>query len=86
MKSNTEKLAELINSRIHAVVQGQSTVTTEIGTINANLGLLVASVNDIIERDSYYLTSRKPIVEAGDKVLVIWVGSIPIIIDTLIEP
>lgn len=93
MKDGTEKLAELINSRIQAVVQGRATVTAEIGRLKGNGDLAVSSLSNEVSQDSYYITDALKqkrekdgrIAPAGSKVLVIWAGSIPIIVDALTE-
>lgn len=90
MKDGTERLAELINARIQDVVKGRETTTTEIGKIKSNGALAVGSLTNEIPQDSYYITGalakkkeEKGYITQGESVLVIWVGSQPIVVDTL---
>ena len=91
MKDGTQKLAELINSRIQTVVQGRESVVAELGKIKANGSLAVNSLTNEIPQGSYYiagaLAKKKEekgyITQSGESVLVIWVGSLPIAIDTV---
>lgn len=76
-----EKLANTINNRCSRIQRANKDIVTEIGTINKDLSLKVTSIRNSIPKGDYMYLEPKP--EAGDSVLVTWVGNEPIVIGKL---
>lgn len=83
--NNIERLGDLISSQMKRTVEGNSSVIAELGTIGKNKSLKVTSIRNSIPKGQYMITktlSEKGI-SNGDRVLVIWVGYEPVVIDTV---
>ena len=83
--NNIERLGDLLSNRMKETVHGNSSVTAELGTIGSNLSLSVTSIRNSIPKGQYMI-SRNVILnglEKGNRVLVVWVGNEPVVIDVV---
>lgn len=98
MSSNPiEEFGRMVNEQIHNVVRGNKGITLELGTIGANMSLKVSSLGNAIPKGDYMVslhlkldtTSGLPSqlrgLRKGDRVLVAWVGTEPVVIDILVS-
>lgn len=103
--NNIDRLGDLLTSQMQRTVNGNKSITAELGTIGANLSLKVASFKNSIPRGQYMISRSLSIgakdskltvtnsgekvlvpdtmrsVNPGDRVLVVWVGSEPVVVD-----
>lgn len=107
--SNIEELGKMLNTHMKNVTSRNTGITVELGTINANMALTVASLGNAIPKGDYMLSLHlKPTgtfqtetteghthtvtlpdklrgLKAGDRVIVAWVGTEPIVVDIVVS-
>ena len=79
--NNIERLGELLSNQMKRTVDGNASVTAELGTIGDHKSLKVTSIRNSIPKGQYMLTKSAKNVSTGDRVLVIWVGYEPVVVD-----
>lgn len=78
MASNIQKLGNQLAERMKRTAGAAVPVFAELGTINTNLSLTTDGLSTPIPA-SDYMTPSGVTLTAGDRVLVIWIGSNPVI-------
>ena len=83
--NNIDRLGDLIAGQIKKTIVGNASIITELGQIKANNALQVSSLKNYIPKGQYMVarTARENGLSAGDRVIVIWVGNEPIVIDVV---
>lgn len=83
--NNIDRLGDLIAGQIKKTIAGNASIITELGQIKANNALQVSSLKNYIPKGQYMVTrtARENGLSAGDRVIVIWVGNEPIVIDVV---
>lgn len=79
MSSHADSLAKTINSQVRRIFNENQSVIVELGTIKSDLSLAIPSLNDTIPKGEYMTAGGVGNLENDDVVLVLWVGSEPII-------
>lgn len=124
MSSNIEELGKMMNVQMKNVMSANSGVMVELGVINSNMSLSVASLGNAIPKGDYmvslHLTKASLILDttkveletgtaeahkhsvashghkvtipaklrelkAGDRVLVVWCGTEPVVVDIVVS-
>lgn len=108
--NNIEELGKIINQQMKEVLNRNKGITVELGTINANNSLSVASLSNAIPKGDYMISlhltqssqtlntssveehehsinlpSKLRGLKSGDRVIVAWVGTEPIVIDIVVS-
>ena len=92
------RLARVINDRIHDYMDSQD-LAAEFGRIGDDMSLVTDSFPRSIPKGSYFLlqsisgkevpveggTAVMPRLSAGSRVLVVWVGSKPVVLDVVVS-
>lgn len=106
MSSQIEELGKLMKSQMNNVFNANRGITVELGTINKNMSLSVASLGNAIPKGDYMIslhlthanlkieTENKDTItlpqklrglQAGDRVIVAWVGTEPVVADIVVS-
>ena len=105
-----EELGMLMNSQMKNIMKRNTGITLELGTINNDMGLSVASLGNAIPKGDYMVSlhlSQESLeietsteeehehvvslpanlrgLQAGDRVIVAWVGTEPIVVDVVVS-
>lgn len=105
-----EELGQLMNSQMKNIMKRNMGITVELGTINQNMSLSVASLGNAIPKGDYMISlhlsqesqkiqtsteeehqhdvtlpSELRGLQAGDRVIVAWVGTEPIVVDVVVS-
>lgn len=79
MSSHSDALAKTINNQIRRLYKENESVIVELGTITADVSLSVPSLSDTIPKGEYMTGRGVGKLNRDDVVLVLWVGSEPIV-------
>lgn len=79
--NNIERLGDLLSNQMKRTAEGNSSVFAELGTIGSNKSLKVTSIRNLIPKGQYMITKTAKDATKGDRVLVVWVGYEPIVVD-----
>lgn len=82
---NVERLGNLLKSEMKQTAKGNKDIFTELGTIQKNKSLKISSVRNPIPAGQYMVTraAKEEGLSSGDRVVVIWVGFEPIVLDVV---
>lgn len=83
MASNIEKLGETLQGRMHTVRKSKSATLIELGSLVGEKILKPDTSPGPIPQGEYSLCSSGK-VKAGDRVLIVWCGDEPVIIDKIV--
>ena len=124
MSNPIEDLGKIMDTQMKSIVKGNQGITTELGTITANMGLSVSSLGNVIPKGDYMISlhlrnvslildtteveqetdtedehshtidkhkhqvtlpNKLRGIQAGDRVIVAWVGTEPVVIDIVVS-
>jgi hypothetical protein len=84
MSRNIERLGNVIMKRMAKTVADNDGVAVEMGTINSNMTLTPDSLQVDIPQGDYLIQSGISI-DPGDRVLIAWADSEPVVLGTASE-
>lgn len=85
MSSHSDALAKTINSQIRKIYKENKDIIVELGTIMSDISLSVPSLSDTIPKGEYMKGRGVGKLAENDVVLVLWVGSEPIVTASFAE-
>ena len=94
--NSIEDLGKLMNSQMKRISKVNKDIAMEFGTISSNMSLSVSSLGNEIPKGDYMMSlhlqgSNDGLPEQlrglkpGDRVLVAWVGTEPVVVDILVS-
>ncbi len=79
MSRNIQRLGESLVARMQKTANAASSIQTELGIITSNMSLIPDSLQAAIPKGDYMISAgQNP--QPGDRVLLAWGGSEPVII------
>jgi hypothetical protein len=81
MSRNIQRLGESLVARMQKTANAASSIQTELGIINSNMSLIPDSLQAAIPKGDYMISAGQD-PKPGDRVLLAWCGSEPVIIST----
>lgn len=98
MSNAIEDLGKDMVAQMKQVIMRNSGVTVELGTIGGNMSLSVTSLKNAIPKGDYMvslhltqashtinLPAKLRGIQVGDRVVVLWVGTEPIVVDIVVS-
>ena len=84
MSNNIQRLGNMLTERMLKTANAAVGVYTEMGIINENMTLTPDSLQADIPQEDYLIQAGQK-VQSGDRVLIAWAGSNPIVIGPAAE-
>ena len=87
--NSIEALGKLMNSQMKRILKGNKDIALELGSIGPYMALNVSSLGNAIPKGDYmmslHLKEGARALQPGDRVLVAWVGTEPIVVDIIVS-
>lgn len=84
MSSKIEQLGRTVDQRINMVKRSNARPVCGLGSMGKKMNLLVDGMGDPIPKDDYSVCGNvAEKLKNGDRVLIVWCGNEPIIVDVI---
>lgn len=86
MSSNMERFGKVLSDRMRRASSAAVPIAAELGIINENLSMTPDSLRIPIPKGDYLVDNTLTgVLQAGDRVLLVWCGNDPVVVSIVVN-